>query len=326
MNTIGFLERRALVRCIESASLAPSLHNSQPWRFRIDGTAIEVYADRARQLQVLDPVGRELMISLGAAVFNLRVAIRREGWIPSLETLPDPENPDLIARVRPDRTAEPSADARELATAIARRHTSRRPFISAVVPAGAVERLRDAAACEGATLTVVGPAGRTTIVSLGRVAEERLRHRGRYFAELDRWTRPAPGRRDGVPAGAIGPWDALERVPMRDFGIVTPQPSRRAERFEAYPTIAVLATRGDGPAEWLQAGQALQRVLLVATRLHLATTPISQPVEIPAIRDVLSDPRTGLWAQMVVRLGYGPPAGVTPRRPLSEILKEEVPR
>jgi hypothetical protein len=109
---------------------------------------------------------------------------------------------------------------------------------------------------------------------------------------------------------------------VRDFGLMHPQPSRRAERFEAYPTIAVLSTSGDEPADWLRAGQALQRVLLVATRLHLSTTPISQPVEIPSIRSMLSDPRSGRWAQMVIRVGYGVPAPATPRRPLAEVLPD----
>jgi nitroreductase len=103
---------------------------------------------------------------------------------------------------------------------------------------------------------------------------------------------------------------------------VHPQRQRRAEKFESYPTIAVLTTGGDEPTDWVRAGQALQRVLLVATRRHLATTPISQPVEIPAIREVLTDRRAGRFAQMVIRLGYGPPAPATPRRPIAEVLQQ----
>jgi nitroreductase len=316
-----------LRQCVEAATLAQSLHNSQPWRFRIghgriDDDTVEVYADRTRQLEVLDPDGRELMISVGAAVFTLRAALRGAGWIPAVSLLPDPDDPDLLARVRPDRPELPSPAARRLAEAIAQRHTNRGPFTAAAVAAHAIEDLRAAAEHEGATLTVAGPASRTTIIGLGRLAEQRLRTSGGYFAELGRWTRPAPGRRDGIPAAAIGPWDALERLPLRDFGLVHPQPSRRLERFEAYPTIAVLTTQGDQPADWLRAGQALQRVLLVATRLHLATTPVSQPVEVPSVRQVLSDPRSGRWAQMVVRLGYGQPAPATPRRPLADVLQE----
>lgn len=234
--------------------------------------------------------------------------------------MPDPGRPDLVARVRPGPAAPASDTVRELLAAVSQRHTSRWPFRSAVVPAEVVEELGVAARHEGATFAVAGPVARTAIIGLARIAEQRLRSHGEYRAELMRWTRPDPGRRDGIPRMAVGPWDALERMPLRDFGLNHPQPNRRAERFEAYPTIAVLTTAGDHPAAWLCAGQALQRVLLVATRRHLATTPISQPVEVPAIRHLLSDRASGRWAQMVVRLGYGEPAPVTPRRPLAEVL------
>nr|WP_221380752.1 nitroreductase family protein [Actinoplanes polyasparticus] len=311
-----------LMRCVHAATLAPSLHNSQPWRFALTGEAIEVYADRDRQLDVLDPDGRELMVSVGAAVFTLRLALRRAGRMPELAVLPDPDRPDLVAVIRPGQPAEPSAAVLELADAIERRHTNRQPFLPKVVPADVLEELRAAAGHEGAALTVAGAASRTIIAGLGREAERRLRARDGYRAEMGKWTRPAARRRDGVPTAAYGPWDALERLPMRDFGIVHPQRQRRAEKFESHPTIAVLTTGGDDPADWIRAGQALQRVLLTATTRHLATTPISQPVEIPGIREVLTDRRAGRFAQMVIRLGYGQPAPATPRRPVGEVVQQ----
>jgi nitroreductase len=316
------LSRSVLADCVATATLAPSLHNSQPWRFVIEGQDVEIFADQDRQLDVLDPDGRELLVSVGAVVFTLRLAIRGTGRIPELELLPDPGRPDLVARVRPGRGVPVSESVRELLAAAAQRHTNRKPFRPGVVPAEVVEELGAAARHEDATFTIAGPAARTAIIGLGRIAEQHLRARGEYRAELRRWTRPDPARRDGIPPIAFGPWDALERLPVRDFGLLDPQPGRRAERFEAYPTIGVLSTAGDHPAAWLCAGQALQRVLLVATRRGLATTPISQPVEIPAIRHLLSDRANGRWAQMVVRLGYGEPAPTTPRRPLAEVLPD----
>jgi nitroreductase len=316
------MNRQDLTRCVRTATLAPSLHNSQPWMFRLADGGIEVHADRTRQLDVLDPSGRELLVSVGAAIFTLRLAIRREGRIPSVGVCPDPVRPDLVAVVRPGSPAPPSPAALDLADAIAHRHTNRHPFREAVVPADVIDELRAAAEHEGAVLSVAGQTARTIIAGLGRAAEERLRARGGYYAELDRWTRPAMGRRDGIPPIAIGPWDALERLPMRDFGLVHPQPRRRGEPFETSPTICVLATPGDERADWVRAGQALQRVLLTATRRHLATTPISQPVEIPAIREALSGRGR---AQMVIRLGYGGPAAATPRRPLTQVLQEAPP-
>lgn len=312
----------AILACVGAAVAAPSLHNSQPWRFRIlaGGAGFDLLADRGRQLEVIDPVGRELLISVGAALFNLRLAVRQHGLLPRTTILPDPEQPDLIARVVPGDTAAPSAGIVALTRAIDRRHTNRWPFTSAVVPVDVLEALRQAAGHEGAELAVATAVGRDAILGLARSAQQRQRHDGAYRAELAQWTVPRRGRREGVPRSALGPWDALETLPMRDFGLATPRLSRPTERFEPFPTILVLTTDGDTQQHWIAAGQALQRVLLLATVHHLATTPISQPLEIPAIRDLLANPRRGSVAQMIVRVGYGPPAVPTPRRPLAEVL------
>jgi hypothetical protein len=139
----------------------------------------------------------------------------------------------------------PSAALLDLAAAIEHRHANRRPFRSAVVPADVIEELQTAAEHEGAALTVADQTRRSVIFGLGLAAEERLRIHGGDFAELERWTRPAAGRRDGIPPAHRGrSVDALERLPPRDFGLVHMQPSQRAERFEPYPTITVLSTPG----------------------------------------------------------------------------------
>jgi nitroreductase len=312
--------RRLLADCVRAATTAPSLHNSQPWLFRISEHHVDVYADRSRQLEVLDPVGRELLISVGAAVFTLRLAMRRKGRLPVTLLFPDPDDGDLVARVTVGTAVAPTPAAEALAAAIAHRHTNRWPFARSVVPADALERLVAAARREGARLTVASSVTRNAIIGLSQAADRRLRARDGYRAELARWTLPGTGRRDGIPPTAIGPWDALETMPVRDFGLLQPHLDRAGEQFEPYPTIAVLATEGDSRDRWMGAGQALQRVLLTATWLNLAATPISQPVEVPAVRELLADTAVGLWAQLVLRLGYGRPAAATPRRPLAEVL------
>jgi nitroreductase len=300
--------RKVLAGCVHAATAAPSLHNSQPWRFRIDGATVDVYADPSRHLHVIDPTGREQMISLGAAVFNLRIAVRQAGYECSVAPFP---SPDVVARVTAGRPLAPTPAVEALHAAIAQRHTNRWPFAPAAVPADALERLVGAARREGAMLTVAGPPARDAILGLALEADRRVRARPGYQEELARWT-GASIRHDGVPAWATGPWDVLEAMPLRDLSAV-PRPEAR---FEPHPTILVLATDADEPADWLRAGQALQRVLLTATRLNLATTPISQPVEVPSVRAALSA-RT---AQMVLRVGYGKPAGRSPRRPVTEVL------
>jgi hypothetical protein len=237
-----------------------------------------------------------------------------------LRAWPDPDEPDLVARIRPGRAARPDTAVDALAAAIPRRHTNRRPFDRVVVPVAILEELADAANIEGATLSTADAVGRTAILSLVRTAEQRLRALGRYRAELTEWTLPARGRRDGVPPQAFGPWAALETMPLRDFGLTQPQVHRRHEQFEPYPTILVLCTYGDTAHQWLRAGQALQRVLLVATVHGLAATPMSQPLEIPTLRELFAATDTGRWAQVILRVGYGQPGVTTPRRPLTEVL------
>jgi nitroreductase len=315
------LSRVALLACLDSAVAAPSVHNSQPWRFRIRGGGVDVFADRTRQLAVIDPLGRELLISVGAAILNLRIAVLARGRLPVLQLLPPGSEPDLVARVVPGPAAAPDPTVRALAGAIPRRRTSRLPFHRASVPDEVIAELVGAASAEGATLRVADPPGRAAILGLVRTAEEWQRAESGYRAELTEWTLPVPGRRDGVPAQAFGPRDPDDEVPpVRDFGLTQPQRRRRQAHFEPDPTVAVLDTVGDRPADWLRAGQALERVLLTATVRGLAATPMTQPLESPELRPLLTDVRAGRFAQVILRLGYAPPAAPVPRRPLDEVL------
>jgi nitroreductase len=310
-----------LRECLAAAAAAPSIHNTQPWLFRPRGDTVDVLADRRRQLATLDPEGREMFVSIGAAVFNLRVAVRAHGRQPQVRLVPDPGEPDLAARmsIRDDVPAAGAALA--LAAAIPRRHTNRRPFADKPVPYGTLEELAAAAAAESATLLVVDPALRDGVISLTRTAENRMRTDPRYRAELAAWTTPGGvGRRDGVPRQAFGPRDVLGAVPVRDFALGSGAPTATVA-FEPEPTFILLYTAGDTPADWLRAGAALQRVLLMATVRGLAATPLSQLLEVPRLRALLADSTSGQVVQTVLRIGYPmTPALPTPRRPLAEVL------
>ncbi|MEV6345191.1 nitroreductase [Actinoplanes sp. NPDC051851] len=310
---------------VRAAAMAPSLHNSQPWRFRIVANTIEVYADPERRLSVLDPAGRELLISVGAAVFTLRVALREHGVMTLSTLFPEPRRPDLVARIYAVHHAAPTAACEALAAAIPHRHTNRWPFANLAVPADALEQLISAAGWEGVRLRVAGATERDAILGLAQLAESMLHERPGYAEELSHWR---------IPPAARGPADALGIMPTRDFGpprpADPPRPAgppcpagsageggaRLSRSFEPHPTILVLSTEGDTPADQVRAGQALQRVLLTATWLDLATAPISQPIEIPEIRARLG----GGYPQMVLRVGYGQPVGATPRRDVTDTL------
>lgn len=314
-----------LRECLTAAAAAPSIHNTQPWLFGVRPGTVDVYADRRRLLPVIDPHGRELLVSVGAAIFNLRVALLAHGRVPIQRLWPDLRRPDLVARVTigPHTTVPPTA--RLLAQAIPHRHTNRRPFSDVPVASDVLAELADAAAAEGATLVVAGSEVRRAVLGLVRAAENRWRHDPAYWCELATWTADRPGRRDGIPPAAFGPWSAMELVPLRDFGLTQPFRGRHATGFEQSPTIVLLYTAADTRDQWVRAGEALQRVLLTATVRGLAATPMTQPLEIPELRDLLTDAAGGQVAQVILRLGYGLPATPTPRRCVDELLLAPAP-
>jgi hypothetical protein len=310
--------------CLVAATAAPSIHNTQPWLFRPHGDTIDVLVDRRRRLAVLDPDGREMFISVGAALLNLRLAIRAHGHRAEVRLMPDPAQPALAARVRiggPDGPDAVPDNVRILHQAIPRRHTNRRPFADRPVPFAIGQELAGAAAAEGAAMLIVDPALRDGVLSLTRTAEARLRTDPRYQAELATWTTPGGvGRRDGVPQPAFGPRDRDRALPLRDFALGHGAATTTVA-FEPDPTLVLLFTDADTPADWLRAGAALQRVLLTATVRGLAATPLSQLLEVPRLRALVADSATGEVAQTVLRIGYPTtPTRATPRRPIEEVV------
>jgi nitroreductase len=333
VGTGGAVPDDVLRLCLVAATAAPSVHNTQPWLFRVRRGAVEVLVDHERQLHSLDPDGREMYVSVGAAAFTLTLALRARGFAAEVELLPDgrPERsgpaPSVAARVMVLRPTPVLAPVRELAVAIPNRHTNRRPFADRPVPAPVLAELATAAQAEGATMFVTDPDLREAVVALTRTAERRLREDPGYLTELARWSGyGGPGRRDGVPRQALGPRATDGALPLRDFALATGAPTSVVD-FERKPTIALLLTAGDRPADWLRAGAALQAVLLTATVLGLAATPLSALTEVPALRGLLtgsapsSGEASGHLVQTVLRIGYAlHPAAPTPRRDLSDLL------
>ncbi len=309
-----------LRQCVLAATAAPSVHNTQPWLFRLRPDAIDVLVDRNRQLHSLDPQGREMYVSVGAAVFNLRLALRASGWRTEARLTPD-VNADLAARVKISGSVRITPAALALAEAIQRRHTNRRPFTDKPVADEIITELARAAATEGADLMVTDGPLRDGVLSLTRTADNRMRRDKTYRAELAAWTTAGGvGRRDGVPRQSFGPRDKDAALPMRDLGLGIGAATAVVE-FESEPTILLLFTVGDTPADWLRAGAALQRVWLTGTVRGLAATPLTQVTEIPQLRELLAESATGRVVQTVLRIGYpSVPAAATPRRSLDEVV------
>ena len=310
-------------RVLATAGLAPSLHNAQPWRFRVTAHTIELLADPRRRLPEIDPGDRELRIACGAALFTLRLALHGHGIRPLVTVVPDADDPDLIAVVRHGGHRPLTPELRRLLEAVPRRHTNRQPFSDTPVGLPEQHALCRAAQDERAWLHLVTDhTERRALRELAAAAHRRQMTDPDFRAELARWTATEPGRSDGVPAAAGGPLpDPAGGWVHRDFtgGSATPPASGRT--FENEPLIAVLTAHLSGTAAEVQVGQALQRVLLTATADGLAVSFLSQVVEVPDTRERLRHLiRSVRPPQAVLRIGRGWPVLSTPRRPVTDML------
>ena len=238
-------EEGVLAQCVHAATLAPSIYNSQPWRFRIRRGGIDVLADTMRALPAIDPDGREMHISLGAAVLNMQVLLTANGVRPQVALLPDPAHPRVVARVTGGGEVTPSLRDVVMVSAVKRRRTARVPYEDRPLGQALVDSLTKAARVEGATLTVLDDSDARGLLALVRTADNRLRDDPSYRVELSQWTSDWPGRQDGVLPGSFGPPSRDAALPMRDFGAYQPWVHREPEQFETHPTIAVLSTTGD---------------------------------------------------------------------------------
>jgi nitroreductase len=313
-----------LQRYVRAAVAAPSIHNTQPWLFVLHPDRIEVHADRRRLLPSIDPTGRELYISLGAAILNLRIAMAADGHHDWTRLFPNGTARTHVADVSVGPPRHVERLDRELYDAVARRRTNRNPFIDRKPPAGHLDDLVAAARRERAELAFHDGDSRDALLAVVRTATVRQEHDGAYRSDLAVWTADRPGRPDGVPPSAYGGWSVMGILPVRDFGLGQPG-ARFARRFESVPLIATLSTFGDTPAEWLDAGQALQRVLLVATTHGLDASFMTQPLEVAETRELLGAGPRQLTVQMILRLGYGEPAAASPRRPVSDVVVDQPP-
>ncbi len=314
---------------VATAGRAPSVHNTQPWRFRVHKTGLDLYADRGRRLRAIDPEGREMLISCGAAVFGLRLGIRHLGYRATVELLPDPSRPSLLARVRLGRQAPLSHEEWEMLAAVPHRHTHRGPFSPEPIPAGLLPRLQHDAIAEGATLVLVDERSRARLRGLVEAAARWQQRNPMVRDELRNWTRGrGSDARDGVPAHAYtappdGPdppagWDGA--LTPRDFDQGRGEGQLEADGLPPAAT-AILLTAGDTPTDWLRAGQALNRVLVHAASTWVFAALNSQPMESPPLRTLV---RSRLFLpgapQMLLEFGRAHTAAATARRPVGDLI------
>lgn len=321
------MEQSLLRQIVELAVRAPSVHNTQPWSFVAGPSRLDVFADRSRQLTVLDPTGRQLVLSCGAAIGTARLAVRAYGYGCDVDLLPNPDDTDHLAVLRVGRPLQTGAGDMELARQIGSRRTVRDRYDPTPLSASLRTALASEAELEQASLYWVDDLGERTALAVLTDRADRIEQADPAIrGELARWQRSDASSGDGVPPDVLPAVPAASRasdVPLRDFGAADdaadpqhlPLPAER-------PDYAVICTRYDGPVSWLHAGQATARVLLRAAAHEVAASPAGQVLDLAWTRRALRQ-ELGIIGhpQLVLRLGHGRLEGPrTPRRPVDRVL------
>ncbi|HWC33524.1 MAG TPA: hypothetical protein VG650_01740 [Mycobacteriales bacterium] len=313
--------RQEFEALVAIAGRAPSVHNTQPWRFGLSAArTLELELVRDRVLPHTDPTGREAVVSCGAALHNLLLALRMRNLRGTVVPAPDADRPLVLASVTVEAWSAPTESERRAFASIFRRHTHRSGFDAPVADASLRDQLTRAASLEGCTLLwVTDPATREGVIGISHAAVAQERTTAVTARETDAW-QGADGRRDGVPSWAVAPRrpidDRVDRLPDRFLS------DRRLAVDPATPgTLAVLVTSGDGMTDWLAAGQGLQRMLLRAAEdwafAALSTSALETPRFREAVRSILG---TADYPQAILELGHSSHTLTTARLDAGDLI------
>jgi hypothetical protein len=323
VSTEAAVLRRAAIRAIQ----APSIHNTQPWKFVLSEERLEIHIDPSRRLKVLDPRGRQLVISCGCALLNARVAIAAAGFEPVVERLPYQGKPNVLARLTVGGP-HPAGRNSALDLAIDRRHTNRRAFMDEPVPTSTLNKFVAAVRDEGAVLVpVTSRQNRVLIAELTAQAARIENEDPAYIEEIRAWTTDDPRRPDGVQAASV-PYAGVGAAsngasPIRSFDVRGMGWLPSAAQFGPDESLLVLCSTDDEPHGWLRAGEALERLWLEITDHGFWASPLTQVVEVRGTHDRLREAlKLTSYPQILLRVGRAPDTGRTPRRQPFDVIVE----
>jgi hypothetical protein len=320
MVDVEVVKKAVLLAC-----RAPSVHNSQPWRWVSEGGVLQLFVDRNRWVERADRSGREAILSCGAVLDHLRIAMVAAGWQANIERFPNPNNLDHLASVEFRPLDFVTEAQRERAEAILQRRTDRLPFSQPTFWAWLEPVLFSSVDNDVAMLDVLSDELRPKLAEASYLTQTLRRDDGSYHAELQWWTSPF-SLSEGIPPEALASRSERWRVDVaRDFP-VRGDADRRADVGLDWSKILVLSTAGDSRAEVFSCGEALSTVLLECTMAGMATCTLTHLIELDESRDIVRRLIGGRGEpQALIRVGIAPPIedlpAATPRRPLHDVLE-----
>lgn len=315
-----------ITTAIELACRAPSLHNSQPWRWIAEDTRVDLFLDRRQTVRSADRSGREALISCGAALDHFQVAMAAAGWATSVERFPNPNNLDHLAAIDFTLIDYVTSARRDRADAILRRRTNRLPFAAPKHWASFEPVLRSSFDNDLVTLDVLSDDARPRLAEAARLTEALRRYDDLYHYELRWWTAPVQ-RAEGIPQSALVSESDDRRVDVNRRFPIDPLDERSSAGTYDEAKILMLSTITDNHVDALNCGEALSSILLECTMAGLATCPVTHITELESSRDMIRDFAThpATVPQVLIRVGIEPEGELaperTPRRPLSEVLE-----
>jgi hypothetical protein len=315
----------ALATAVAAAGLAPSIHNTQPWRWHLSGDSLDLNLEPSRLLQVADPDTRLATLSCGAALHHARVSLAAQGWRATVTRIPDPAHPEHLAHLRVDGPAPAPVEAltARRAHTIELRHTDRRPLTGPPIGPEETATIVTAVEAEGSSLHILRP---DQVIDLATAADHAHRtelHETRWQAELAYWTGGTRPTGTGIPDTTIPAKPPQTTVPGRDFGHYGDLPI--SEGHDRSAVFAILYGHGDQPQDWLHAGEALSAAWLTATEIGVSLLPLSATIEMTSTRQAMRVLLSSVGhPYLVLRLGTVDPddAGPTqaPRLPTNQII------
>jgi hypothetical protein len=307
------------------ACRAPSLHNSQPWRWVFEGSNLQLFVDQDRVVRRTDRSGREALISSGAVLDHLRVAMAASGWKANVNRFPDKDNLLHLASIDFSKMEFVTDGQRRRANAILVRRTDRLPFAAPPDWESVEPELRSVADSDGVRLDVIADDLRPQLAQASQLTEALRLYDSSYHAELQWWT-AAFEVVEGIPHSSLVSAAESDRVDVGRTFPVTHHRERRAEVDEDHSKVVVLSTYDDSRYSVLRCGEALSAVLLDATAAGLATCTLSHITELPASRAVVTE-LIGQHTipQVLVRVGLAPALEEipppTPRRAIDDVFE-----